>query len=94
MLKIAKYENVKVWTVMQQVKKICEEFGELIEAIFTGKKQNVLSEGFDLIQSVFTLFFILGYTKDDIQTHLKLHYQKLEIRDHEGELKIEDWIEV
>lgn len=90
-MKIARFEKVKEWTGYEQLKKIREEISELTREY---TKEGELAEGFDIIQSVFTYFFVKGYTKEEIESHLKLHYQKLEQRDEEGRIKIDEWIEV
>ena len=81
------------WTVLKQLKKVGEEVFELIEQVAKLNTQGIISEGLDVIQSVFTLFLIIGIDEKTIQSHLKLHYQKLESRGTHNNLTIEEWIE-
>jgi len=78
-----------------QLLKCGEEFFELIIACAKRNKQEILSEAFDLIQAVFTLLLMVkGYSKLDIETHSRIHNQKLEIRNHEKKIKVEYWVDI
>jgi len=85
--------------VTRQIVKILEEFGELRDVVvnrdmITNSKQKIIDEGNDLKTTVDTLFYLLGYTKEDLQAHRELHRQKLELREFNGKIKIDEWIEV
>ena len=93
-MKVAKFKNVYKWKAVQQVKKIGEEVFELVEAMVKGNTQEIIAEGLDVIQAVFTLFFILGVDKDKLKAHMSLHRRKLENRHEEGIIDIEEWVEL
>ena len=80
---------VKIKTVSEgdALIKLHEEYHEFMRS---KSKQNDLEEGFDIIQSVFSVFNAKGYTGDEIRSHMKLHYQKLEQRHEEGRINIEE----
>ena len=89
-MRIAKIETDDSWVGM---KKVNEEIFEFMEAVIGQKKEEILAEGFDIIQALFSYFYSNGYTKEEIQSHIKLHYQKLENRHEECLINIEAWEE-
>lgn len=86
-MKIAKIKTVSEGDALL---KLHEEYDEFMRST---SKQNDLEEGFDIIQSVYSIFYAKGYTEEEIRSHMKLHYQKLEQRNEEGRINIDEWSE-
>jgi predicted house-cleaning noncanonical NTP pyrophosphatase (MazG superfamily) len=86
-MRIAK---IKTESEGDALNKLHEEYHEFMRS---KTKQNDFEEGFDIVQSVFSVFYAKGYTREEIQSHMKLHYQKLENRHEEGRINIESWEE-
>ena len=83
-------------SIEDQMKKVREEDDEFLQEAqkLNVNIQKLVGEYFDKIQSSANLLLRMGVTKEVLDTHLKLHYQKLEIREFEGKIKIDGWQEL
>ena len=96
-MKIAKIKTDNL--VIQQVEKVFEEEKEFQDEVERWSfcngtnKAELLSEYFDCITSKHNLLIKLGITEEEIRSHMKLHYQKLEQRHEEGRINIDEWSE-
>ena len=93
-MKIARYEKAKEWTVDQQLEKISEEVVEFRYELRSNNKSGIIAEGFDIMQAIFTMLDVMGYTDQEIKAHFSLHEQKLQARHENGTLKIKEWMNI
>lgn len=96
-MRIAKINTDKL-TVIEQLEKVNEEENEFWDEVekWSTKGNNtaeLLGEMFDKWTADYNLVRKLGISHEQIQSHLKLHYQKLENRHEEGRINIESWEE-
>jgi len=96
-MRIAKINTDDI-TALEQLEKVNEEENEFWDevekwGIEGNNTAELLSEMFDDFTSKYNLVRKLGISHEQIQSHLKLHYQKLENRHEEGRINIESWEE-
>ena len=84
-MKYARFKDASKWTAEEQFKKIDEEVGELKEA---KTDEEILAEGFDVIQTVFTLFHVKGFRIEKIDAAAEKHFLKLKKRNNDDEIDI------
>ena len=70
------------WTEQNARYKFVEEQAEFLEATADEERdeEHILEEGFDVIQSVFSFFEVMGLTTEEIAVALERHNEKLESR--------------
>lgn len=64
----------------EQYKKMQEELEECKDEYRVQAKNNERQELWDLLQTIFTRFYQMGLTKEDIEYDAKLHYEKETLR--------------
>lgn len=66
------------WTIPQQVRKIGEEYGEVVEALLEGNPVEVIRESLDCMQTHWTLInMVAGEYRIDIDRLYQEHCRKL-----------------
>lgn len=77
---IYQLEQDRDWSEYQAVLKMYEEVDEFSTAINEKDEDNILEEGFDVIQTVLSFFEVKGFTAKEIEAGFKKHNEKLENR--------------
>ena len=64
---LLEYFNKKFDTrISRRMKKLTEEFNELVEAVNSGKREDIIDELADVNGVLFHIAGILGYTQDEL----------------------------
>lgn len=77
---IYQLEQDRDWSEYQAVLKMYEEVDEFSTAINEKDEDNILEEGFDVIQTVLSFFEVKGFTAEEIAAGFEKHNEKLENR--------------
>lgn len=77
---IYQLEQDRDWSEYQAVLKMYEEVDEFSTAINEKDEDNILEEGFDVIQTVLSFFEVKGFTAKEIAEGFEKHNEKLENR--------------
>lgn len=77
---IYQLEQDRDWSEFQALLKIYEEVDELLVAFDEEGDDNILEEGFDVIQTVLSFFEVKGFTAKEIAAGFEKHNEKLENR--------------
>lgn len=82
---ILEYFNGKFGTrLSKRMKKLSEEYGEFVEAVNSGNREDIVDELADLNAVLFHISGILGYSQDDL---LNMAFDKIKGRESDPNYK-------
>lgn len=77
---IYQLEQDRDWSEPQALLKCWEEFNEFSKASADDSDEEILEEGFDVIQTILSYFETRGFTAEEIALGFEKHNEKLENR--------------